>query len=179
MAEGRIIARTPTFALFRSPITLLDPGPSGRHSKANIHYAMCVNRTTGKLDVIVWTVKSESGPQQVPGTVVRMKSAAVFQCELDVRAKRILGTVPYSWSFAMRDLPPGSRLRVPPAVGVRMVEASRHPANSDPEELELLLQEIIPSTPAADIAGDKTVVPASDGAVRRTAVPPPYRRTLQ
>ena len=175
MAEGRIIARTATFALFRSPITLLDPGSSGRHSKANIHYAMCVNRTTGKLEVIVWAVKSDSGAQQVPATVVRMKPASVFQCELDVRAKRILGTVPYSWSFAMRDLPPGWKLRVPPAIGVRMVEAVRHPATSDPDELELLLQKIIPTTPAADIAGDKTVVPATDRAVRRTAVPPPYR----
>ena len=51
MAEGRIIARTATFALFRSPVTVLDPGPAGKHSKANIHYAMCANRITGKLDV--------------------------------------------------------------------------------------------------------------------------------
>ena len=47
MAEGRIIARTATFALFRSPVTMVDPGPGGKHSKANLHYAFCVNRTTG------------------------------------------------------------------------------------------------------------------------------------
>ena len=60
--------------------------------------------------------------------MVRMKSAAVFKCELDVRAKRILGTVPYSWSFAMRDLPPGPKLRVPPTVGAR----SSRPAATRP-----------------------------------------------
>ena len=125
MAEGRIIARTATFALFRSPVTVLDPGPAGKHSKANIHYAMCANRTTGKLDVLVWTVKPESTTQQALATMIKLKPAAVFQCELDVHAKRILGTVPYSWSFAMRHLPPGAKLRVPPVTGA---PSSRQPA---------------------------------------------------
>jgi hypothetical protein len=93
MAEGRIIVRTATFALFRSPITLLDPG-SGKHSKANIYYALCAHRTTGRLDVIVWTMKPEPAAQQVIATMVKMNPAAVFQCDLDVRAKRILGMVP-------------------------------------------------------------------------------------
>ena len=175
MAEGRIIARTATFALFRSPVTLLDPGPAGRHSKANIHYAMCVNRTTGKLEVIVWTVKSDAGSQQVPATVVRMKPAAVFP----VRARRAGETDSGNRAVFLvvchARPSPGSKLRVPPALGVRMVEASRHPANSDPDELELLLQKIIPTAPAADIAGDKTVVPGLRSSGRRTATPPPYR----
>lgn len=59
MAEGRIIARTATFALFRSPVTVLEPGPGGKHSKANLHYAFCANRTTGRLDVAVWAMKPE------------------------------------------------------------------------------------------------------------------------
>ena len=175
MAEGRIIARTATFALFRSPITLLDPGPTGKHSKANIYYALCVNRTTGRLDVIVWTTKAETAAQRAPATMVRMKPAAMFQCDLDVRVKRILGMVPYSWSFAMKKLPPGRKLRVPPALGARIIEVSRHPVKSDPEELERLLRKAIPATPDADVAGDGTVSPKGDGAVRRTASPPPYR----
>lgn len=66
MANGRIIARTATFALFRSPVTLLDSGPVAKHSKADIYYAFCVNRTTGRLDVAVWTLKPESAPSRPP-----------------------------------------------------------------------------------------------------------------
>jgi hypothetical protein len=175
MAEGRIIARTATFALFRSPVTVLEPGPGGKHSKANLHYAFCVNRTTGRLDVAVWTMKPESAPQQAPATMVKLAADALFPCQLDVRAKRILG-VPFSWSFAMRDLPPGRKVDVPRALGALIVETSRHPAESDPDELERLLQKSLSTLPDGDIAGHKTAVPTSDNAVRRTAIPPPYRR---
>jgi hypothetical protein len=178
MAEGRIIARTATFALFCSPVTILDAGAGGRHSKANLYYAFCVNRTTGRLDVAVWTLKPESTLQQAPATMVKLASAVVFPCELDVRAKRILGTVPYSWSFAMRDLPPGRKLRVPPALGKLIVETSRHPAESDPDELERLLRNTLSPIADDDIADDKSAVPTTDGSVRRTAIPPPYRKSL-
>jgi hypothetical protein len=175
MAEGRILARTATFALFRSPITVLDPGPAGRHSKANIHYALCVNRTTGKLDVLCWTVKPDSTAQPALASMVKLKTAVVFQCDLDVHAKRILGTVPFSWSFAMRELPPGAKLPVPPASGARIVAATRRPVDTDPDKLEVLLQQIIPTTPDAGVAGDNTLAPPTDAGVRRTAIPPPYR----
>jgi hypothetical protein len=177
MAEGRIIARTATFALFRSPVTVLDRDLGGKHSKASLYYAFCVNRTTGRLDVAVWTMKPESAPQLAPTTMIKLASAAVFPCELDVRARRILGTVPYSWSFAMRDLPPGRKLSVPHAIGQLIVETSRHPAESDPDELERLLRKTLSTLPEADMASDKTAVPITDGAVRRTAIPPPYRRS--
>ena len=54
-------------------------------------------------------------------------SEPVFDCQIDVRAKRILGTVPYSWSFALRSLPPGRSLRVPPALGELIATTNRHP----------------------------------------------------
>jgi hypothetical protein len=176
MAEGRIIARTATFALFRTPVTMVDPGPGGKHIKINLNYAFCANRTTGRLDVAVWSMKPESAPQQAPVTMIKLTADAVFSCELDVRVKRILGTVPYSWSFAMPDLPPGRKLRVPPALGASIVETSRHPAESDPDELERLLRKTLSTVPDADVASDKAAVPSTDNAVRRTAIPPPYRR---
>jgi hypothetical protein len=176
LAEGRIIARTATFALFRSPVTMLDPGPGGKHGKANLYYAFCVNHATGRLDVAVWNMKPESTAQTAPAVMAKLAADAVFTCKLDVKAKRILGTVPYSWSFAMTDLPPGQKLRVPPTLGALIVETSRHPAESDPDELERLLRKTLATIPDADIAGDKTAVPTTDNAVRRTAIPPPYRR---
>jgi hypothetical protein len=76
----------------------------------------------------------------------------------------------------MKDLPPGKKLSVPHALGTLIVETSRHPAESDPDELERLLRKAFSTVPDADMADDKTVVPSSDGAVRRTAIPPPYQK---
>ena len=46
MAEGKIIARTPTFALFRSPATVVVAG--NEHRKVNLNYAFCVEQTDGQ-----------------------------------------------------------------------------------------------------------------------------------
>jgi hypothetical protein len=162
LAEGRIIARTPTFALFRGPATVVVPG--NEHLRVYVYYAFCVERTTGKLRVGVWTMLPESKPQKAPATMIRLGSKPVYECQLDVKARRILGTVPYSWSFAMRALPPGSPMRVPPALGELIVSAVRHPAESDTEELEHQLITTL------------STVTASDKAVRQTAVPPAPRR---
>ena len=174
LAEGRIIARTPTFALFRAPVTVVDT--AGKHRKVNIHYAFCVERTTGRLRVGVWTMRFLSEPQQVPASMVRLASDAIFKCELDVRAKRILGTVPYSWSFAMRTLPPGKELRVSPALGALMVETTRHPAEADIDELERLVMKALSTVPDPETVSGNTAATKSDSTIRRTAIPPPYRR---
>jgi hypothetical protein len=162
MAEGRIIARTPTFALFRSPATVVVAG--NEHRRVNLYYAFCVERTTGKLEVAVWTMSPETKTQKAPSALVRLGADPHFDCQLDVRAKRILGTVPYSWSFALRTLPSGRSLRVPAALGELIATTSRHPAEGDPEELERLLMKTLSTSPDADRA------------VRRTAIPPPYRK---
>ncbi len=174
MAEGRIVARTPTFALFRSPVTVVDT--ANKHRKVNLNYAFCVERTTGRLRIGVWTMRPESESQQAPATMVKLASDPIFKCELDVRAKRILGTVPYSWSFAMRTLPPGKELRVPPAAGALMVETTRHPAESDIDELERLVMKVLTTVPDPQVVDDNTSASKTDTTVRRTAIPPPYRR---
>ena len=174
MAEGRIIARTPTFALFRTPVTVLDS--ANKHRKVNLHYAFCVEPTTGRLRVAAWTMRLEGEPQQAPARMVKLGSDPIFKCDLDVHAKRILGTVPYTWSFAMRNLPPGKELRVPPALGALMVETTRHPAASDTDELERLLMQVLATVPDPEIADDNTAAPKTDSTIRRTAIPPPYRR---
>jgi hypothetical protein len=161
MAEGRVIARTPTFALFRSPATVV---AGNEHRKMNLYYAFCVERATGKLEVAVWTMSPEAKSLRAPSALVRLGQDPHFDCQLDVRAKRILGTVPYSWSFALRTLPPGRTLRVAPPLGDLIATIGRHPAEGDPEELERLLMTTMCATPD------------TDRGVRRTAVPPPYRK---
>ncbi len=161
MAEGRIIASTPTFALFRSPAIMV---AANEHRRVNLCYGFCVERTTGKLQVAAWTMAPENKPQKPPSALVRLAATPVYDCQIDVRAKRILGTVPYSWSFALRSLPPGRSLRVAPDLGELIATTNRHPDEGDIEELERLLgQCLFPS-------------PDADAAIRRTAIPPPYRK---
>jgi hypothetical protein len=162
MAEGRIIARTPTFALFRSPATVVVSG--NEHRKVNLCYAFCVDRNAGKLNVAVWTMSTDAKLQRAPSALVKLGANPLFDCQLDVKAKRILGTVPYSWSFALRTLPSGRSLRVPTSLGELIATTGRHPAEGDPEQLERLLMKTL--SPAPEI----------DGTVRRTAIPPPLRK---
>jgi hypothetical protein len=173
MAEGRIIARTSTFALFRSPAMVAG---GAKHHKVNLFYAFCVERTTGRLRVGLWTMRAEPEPAKGPVTIYRLASNAIFDCQLDVRAKRILGTVPYSWSFAMRYLPPGRAVRVSPALSELIVTTNRHPDQTDIPELERLLMQAISTVRDPEVAGEKAGAPKVDSAVRSTAIPPPYRK---
>ena len=122
MAEGRIIARTATFALFRSPVTMLDPRPQAETQQSKHHYAIL--RQPHDRETRCGRLEHEARVRapQPPSTMVKLAATLVFTCKLDVRAKRILGTVPYSWSFAMQDLPPGRKLAMPPALGTLIVE---------------------------------------------------------
>jgi hypothetical protein len=163
LKEGRIIVQTQTFALFRSPATVVDDG--GEHRKVNLNYAFCVERMTGKLQVALWTSVLESRALRAPKTLVRLASNPIFDCPIDVQPNKFIGvTVPFSWSFAMSKLPPGRVLRVPPDLGELIVTTGRRPADSDPEELERALGQTL------------ATIPDSDKNLRRTAIPPPNRR---
>jgi hypothetical protein len=160
LKESRIISRTSTFALLRGPATVV----SGEdHRKVTLNYGFCVERNTGKLQIGLWTMFPESKALKAPSALVRLGANPVFDCQLDVRARRILGTVPYSWSFAMSKLPDGKTLRVPPSLGELITVISRHPDEGDPEELERLLMKTL------------ATLPDPDRGLRRTAIPPPVR----
>jgi hypothetical protein len=161
LSEGRLIARTATFGLFRAPANLL---VNGKHRRILLYYAFCVERTTGQLCVGVWAMAPESETQHPPQALVKLKEDPVYDCQLDVHAKRLLNTIPYSWSFAMRSLPPGRTVRVPAPLGKQIVAMVRHPLDADPEELERALMTILYDPQPA-----KTTV-------RHTAVPPPHRK---
>ena len=106
MTKGRIIARTPTFALFRSPATVVTAG--NEHRTVNLNYAFCVERSTGKLQVGLWTSALEKRELLPPQKMVRLHSKPIFDCKIDVRPKKTFGvTVPFMWSFAMSSYRPG------------------------------------------------------------------------
>jgi hypothetical protein len=156
LAEGRIIVRTSTFALYRTPATLV---VAGKHRPVDLYYAFCVEAATGRLRVAVWTMWPGQGEQAPPPALIELGSNSLFDCALDVRAKRILGTVPYSWSFAMRTLPSGRSVRVPPALGEQITATARRPSSTDAEQLERMLNPLIFTTPDATRAKYQTMSP--------------------
>jgi hypothetical protein len=104
LRRGRLIARTPTFALFSAPCIIRN---GAAHLDVLIRYAMLVDPATGALQTLVWTVAPDPASRVAAQTIVLLKPGVVFDCALDVIAQRLFGAVPVSWSFAMRTLPPG------------------------------------------------------------------------
>jgi hypothetical protein len=141
MGEARLIARTSTFALLRTPATMV---VQGKHSKVDLYYAFCVEPTTGRLRVGVWSMWPGNVKQPPPPEVISLsQQKSVFDCGLDVHAKRVLGTVPYSWSFAVRGLPPGQRVKVTKPLGEKIVAVTKRPVDVDPEVLETMLRQLL------------------------------------
>ncbi len=150
LAEARIVAFTSTFALMRAPAVLV---VAGKHCKVAMYYAFCVEPTTGRLRVGVWSMWPE-GKQPPPPSVIALAPNTVYQCAVDVQAKRVLGTVPYSWSFAMQKMPPGKPIPIKgnTALGEKIVAIARHPSDVDSGELERMLRKVLFAAPV-DTAG--------------------------
>jgi hypothetical protein len=157
LAESRIIAFTSTFALLRSPATMV---VGGKHHKVDLYYAFCVDPTTGRLRVGAWSMWPGDRAQPPPPFVIDVASKTRFDCTIDVQAKRVLGTVPYSYSFAMRKLPDGHQIpiRGNKPLGEKIVAITRHPTDVKSEEFERMLRTIL-FAPRVDAAG--TTVRAS------------------
>jgi hypothetical protein len=106
--RGRIVARSPTFALFRTPAKLVI---DGAHRDVDLYYALLVDPETGALKTLNWA--TPAGEPTRPRRVVALPPDARFDCALDVAVNGKVGPLNISWSFAMADLPEGRRLDVP------------------------------------------------------------------
>jgi hypothetical protein len=113
LAKGRLVARSPTFALFSTPATLV---VDGAHRAALLRYALLVDPKTGALRVGVWAISADPRDPWPVREWVQLSGSLVFDCRLDVAASRILGAIPVSWSFAMDGLPPGQARPWPPSL---------------------------------------------------------------
>ncbi len=143
LSESRIVAYTSTFALLRSPVTLL---VGGKHRKVDLYYAFCVDSTTGRMRVGTWSMwPKDVKKQPPPPAIIDLAPKTTFDCELDVQAKRVLGTVPYSWDFAIRKLPDGRAvlLKGNKALGEKIVAITKHPNEVDTAEFERMLRTIL------------------------------------
>jgi hypothetical protein len=104
LRRGRIVARTPTFALFSAP-AMMRVGTV--HRELLLRYAFLVDPGTGALQTLVWAIAPEPERRTAARTMVLLAPALVYDCGLDVLADRLLGALPVNWSFAMRSLPTG------------------------------------------------------------------------
>ena len=145
--RGRLVAATPTFALYRGPAMM--PGEHGHHTVL-ISYAFLVDPRSGSLRTFVWAQDARRTSQDIETDVVELKPDLHFDCPLNVQAERLLGAVPVSWSFAMEKLPPGRSLAVP--VNLSRILRLRGAGAIGPDELEKQLRQSFmgrpPSSPA-------------------------------
>ncbi len=154
LAESRIVAFTSSFALLRSPATLV---VGGKHHKVDLYYAFCVEPTTGKLRVGAWSMWPGDRPQPPPPFVIDVAPKTKFDCAIDVQAKKVLGVVPFSYSFAMQKLPDGHEIPIKgnKPLCEKIVAIAKHPSDVRSDEFERMLRKVL-FAPRADAAG-KTV----------------------
>jgi hypothetical protein len=158
MAEARIIAFTSTFALLRSPAMLV---VAGKHQKVDLYYAFCVDPTTGRLRVGAWSMwPAQVNKQPPPPFVIELAPRTKFDCAIDVQAKRVLGLVPYSYSFAMKRLPPGQEIPIKgdKPLGEKIVAITKHPSDVNSDDFERMLRKIL-FAPRADAASTTANAP--------------------
>jgi hypothetical protein len=130
LAQGRLIARQPVFAMYHGPSNL---EVNGTHHKVELFYAFLVDEQTGTLRVLVWPNQTRHGSPAVTMRLVELRPNLVFDCPLNVKAERLLGALPVSWSFAMESLPPGQLRPMTPALRRFLAE--------DPQRRDLKMME--------------------------------------
>lgn len=120
-SKASLPVRTSTFALLRTPVTFV---VDDKHETVDTCYAFRVDPRTGALETLIWL--------DLPGTgdsrPARRPSVQVFDSPMDVKARKILGNIPVSWSFAVRELPPGADAEVPEPLRRRLSDADDDPA---------------------------------------------------
>lgn len=151
-AEAKLVAATPTFAFLRTPVTFLI---GGSHRKIDVCYVLLVDPGRGGLQTLVWVDRSEQGAESPPRIVARRFNAQVFDSPLDVKANKIFGDIPVTWSFAIRELPPGVDLTLPEHLSALL--SSTTEAQSRAAEIERALTAFLePGAPGAGLArGDR------------------------
>lgn len=136
LARGRMIVSTPTFGIYRSPTTMLT---EGEHRAVELFYGFLVDPESGGLKVVVWSRESKAESRAAVKRLVELRPNLVYDCPIDVKASRLLGTIPISWSFAMQGLLPGRTRMISAELAERMeAVATGHP---DPKLLETALIE--------------------------------------
>lgn len=127
LSRGKLAAATPTFALYRAPAVL---AVRGTHHEIVVCYAFLVVPGDGDLRTLVWMQEKAQAEAPAQKRAVELAPNLVYECPLDVRAKRLLGAIPVSWSFAMTGLPPGRPREVSGTAARLIATVGREPINA-------------------------------------------------
>ena len=140
LRRGRLVARTPTFALFSAP-AMMRVGTG--HREVLLRYALLVDPSSGALRTLVWAIAPEPARRTAARTMVLLTPSLVYDCGLDVMAQRLFGALPVNWSFAMPGLPTGQPRAVPTELQAWSVRDVRTSSEADQLEdaLRLALSE--------------------------------------
>jgi hypothetical protein len=148
LRRGRLIARTSTFAVHSGP-TLIRSGTA--HREILLRYGVVVDPATGTLRTAIWEVDTDPARRIAARSMVLLPPSLVDDCEVDVIADKILGSVPVNWSFAMRGLPAGRPLPISGGLGAWSIREARTAAESVEFEaaFRLGLPDSLQATPIA------------------------------
>jgi hypothetical protein len=145
-ARARLTACTPTFALLRTPVTFL---VSGIHQEIDVCYGLLVDPRTGSLRTVVWPEITAAGKV----AQAREPAVNVFDSPMDIKANKVLGSIPVTWSFAVRELPPGTDLALPEELTNRLEVSDGEPdgaADIEQAFLRLMAEGAKDSIPNSD-----------------------------
>ncbi len=131
--RGRIVARTPTFALYLTPGKLL---VDGHHKVVDLHYAILADPATGRVETITWD--SPEGSSEVPRRLSLLDPDATFDCAFDVAVTTRVGPIAIAWSFAMNAVPSGQPVEVPTSLRPTIADVS------DPVAMERAFRSLVP-----------------------------------
>lgn len=140
LRRGALAVSAPTFALYRAPAAMLI---GGAHRELEVAYAFLIDPESGNLRTLAWARDPAEVARRAPARLVELTPSLVYSCAIDVKAKRLLGTVPVSWSFAMTALPPGRVRDLTPAMARTLAAALRSPI--DPIRLESAIRHAAPA----------------------------------
>ena len=112
LAQSRLVAQSPTFAVFESPSRMV---VAGRHRDVRVRHALLAGPGEG-LGWCVWAVGAAPGDRRLVSPPTGLRPGGRSDCALDVTAERVLGAVPLNWSFAMKSLPQGRPLPMNPGL---------------------------------------------------------------
>lgn len=141
LIKARLIARTTQFAVLATPSELL---VDGRHEKIFLFYALSVDPGDGRLSVLMWAYTTSSDRRVRVSGLSLLPDRLVYRCGLDVESERLLGALPVNWSFAMRSLPPGTRVATPESIRAWLTDPRR--IASEPARFEELVRTTLAST---------------------------------
>jgi hypothetical protein len=140
LARVSLVASTSNLALIRMPVTFL---VSGSHRRVSVYYAVLADPRTGAVRTFSWMHDPDASAKPAK---LRLLSAPPFDCPIDVQARRILGT-PVTWSFAVRELPSGTDVDVPPGLAPLLASTTAPSDSAVATKIQDALMQLLEARP--------------------------------